>query len=111
MRNVTGTIIRFIVSAIVLLGIGFFIPGFTMVGLINALLAAAVIAILGYIIETVMGEKVSPQNRGIIGFITSAVVIYVSQFVVPGLTVTIIGALLAAFIIGLIDAFVPTELR
>lgn len=111
MRNMTGSIIRFIVSALVLLGIGYIIPGVTMLGFINALAAAAVIAILGYIIEAVMGEDISPQNRGIIGFITAAVVIYITQFIIPGLTVTVIGALLAAFVIGLVDAIVPTELR
>ena len=109
--NWTGTIIRFIVSALVLMGVSFFVPGFTMVGFVNALIAAAIIAILGYIVEAVMGEKVSPQNRGIIGFITAAVVIYVAQFIAPGLTVSILGALIAAFIIGIVDAFVPTELR
>ncbi|MEW6771927.1 MAG: phage holin family protein, partial [Bacillota bacterium] len=39
-------------------------------------------------------------------------VIYLAQFVIPGLlSVSIIGALIAAFVIGLIDAFVPTMLR
>lgn len=111
MTNLTGTIIRFIVSALVLLVVGYVIPGMTMVGFVNALAAAAVIAILGYIVEAIMGEGVSPQNRGIIGFITAAIVIYVTQYIVPGLEVTILGALIAALVIGLIDAFVPTELR
>ena len=111
MRNLTGSIIRFIISALVLLGVGYIVPGMSMIGFVNALIAAAVIAILGYIVEAVMGENVSPQNRGIIGFIAAAVVIYVTQFIVTGLSVSIIGALIAAFVIGLIDAFVPTELR
>ncbi len=111
MGNWTGTIVRFIVSALVLLAIGFFLPGFSMVGFINALIAAAVIAILGYIVETIMGEEVSPQNRGIVGFVTAAIVIYLTQYLVPGLSVTVLGALLAAFVIGIIDAFVPTKLR
>ncbi|HHU91754.1 MAG TPA: phage holin family protein [Halanaerobiaceae bacterium] len=106
-----GAIVRFIVSAIVLIGIGYIVPGFSMVGFGNALLAAIVIAVLGYIVEAIFGEKISPQSRGLVGFITSAVVIYLTQFVVEGLSVTIIGALLAAFVIGLVDAFVPTELR
>ncbi|HBI56086.1 MAG TPA: hypothetical protein DDY38_04570, partial [Firmicutes bacterium] len=50
-------------------------------------------------------------GRGIIGFLTSAVVIYLAQYIVPDLDVTIIGALVAALIIGIIDVFVPTELR
>ena len=111
MSNWVGAIVRFIVSALVLLAVGYFIPGFSMVGFVNALVAAAVIALMGYIIEAVLGESISPQNRGIVGFITSAIVIYATQYIVPGLSVTILGALLAAFIIGLIDAFVPTELR
>ncbi len=82
-----------------------------MAGFFNALLAAIVIAILGYVIESLFGEKISPQSRGIVGFLTSAVVIYLTQFVIEGLSVSIIGALLAAFVIGLVDAFVPTELR
>jgi putative membrane protein len=70
-----------------------------------------VIAVMGYVIEAVLGEEISPGNRGIIGFIISAIVIYAAQFIVPGLSVSVFGALLAALIIGLIDAFVPTELR
>lgn len=111
MRNWIGAIVRFIVSAIVLLAVGFFLPGFSMVGFVNALIAAVVIAAFGYIIEAVLGDNISPQNRGIVGFIVSAIVIYATQYIVPGLSVSILGALLAAFIIGLIDAFVPTELR
>ncbi len=111
MRNWIGAIVRFIVSALVLLAVGFFIPGFSMVGFINALIAAGVIALLGFIVEAFLGENVSPQNRGLVGFLTSAIVIYATQYIVPGLNVTILGALIAAFLIGLIDAFVPTELR
>ena len=111
MRNWMSSIIRFIVSALVLLGVGFIIPGFSMVGFVNALLAAGVIALAGYIIESFLGEDMSPQGRGLVGFIVASIVIYATQYIVPGLTVSIVGALLAAFVIGLIDVFVPTELR
>ncbi|MDI3547737.1 MAG: putative rane protein [Halanaerobiales bacterium] len=111
MNKWIGAVIRFIVSALVLLAVGYVVPGFSVVGFVNALIAAVVIAVLGYVIEAIFGDKISPQSRGIVGFITSAVVIYATQFFVPGLTVTILGALIAAFIIGVIDAFVPTELR
>lgn len=106
-----GLIVRFIVSALVLLVVSFLLPGFAVLGFGGALLAALVIAILGYIVEKVLGKEVSPQNRGIVGFITSAIVIYVAQFFVPQLRVSLIGAALAALVIGIIDVFVPTELR
>ncbi|MFW5979806.1 MAG: phage holin family protein [Halanaerobiales bacterium] len=109
--NWTGSIVRFIVSAIVLLAVGYFLPGFSMIGFGNALIAALVIAVLGYIMETIFGEKISPQNKGIVGFLSAAVVIYLTQFVVTGLDVSILGAVLAAVLIGMVDVFVPTELR
>lgn len=106
-----GLIIRFVVSAIVLMVVSFLLPGFATLRFFQALLAAVVIAVLGFIVESLLGRRISPQNRGLIGFITAAVVIYVAQFLVPGMNVTLIGAALAAVIIGIIDLFVPTELR
>jgi len=91
--------------------VGFLVPGFGPIGFVNALIAAVVISVLGYLAESIMGKNVSPQGRGIVGFITSAVVIYLAQFLVPALDVSILGALIAAFVIGIIDIFVPTELR
>ncbi|HEY8415723.1 MAG TPA: phage holin family protein [Thermaerobacter sp.] len=106
-----GAVIRFIVSAIVLLLVGFLIPGFRIMGFFNALLAALAIAAIGWVIEALLGRNVSPQARGLVGFLTAAVVIYAVQFIVPGMSVSIIGALLASLIIGIVDAFVPTALR
>lgn len=106
-----GAIIRFVVSAIVLMVMGLVLPGFEVLGFLNALLAAVVISLLGWGVEAILGERVSPQSRGIIGFITAAVVIYVAQFLVPGMSVSILGALLASLVVGIIDAFVPTVVR
>lgn len=106
------TIIRFIVSALVLLVVAWLLPGISVSGFWGALIAAAVIALIGWAVEKFMGENVSPRSRGIVGFITAAVVIYLTQFIIPNyLDVSIIGSLLAAFVIGLVDAVVPTELR
>lgn len=106
-----GLIVRFIVSALVLMFVGFLVPGFQVAGFVNALIAAIAIAVVGYLVEAVLGNRVSPQSRGVIGFLTAAVVIWLAQFVVPTMQVTVFGALLASLVIGLIDAFVPTELR
>lgn len=107
-----GAVIRFIVSALVLMLVGWLLPGIRVAGFTGALIAAVVIAILGFIAESVLGKNVSPQSRGLVGFITAAVVIYLAQFIIPAyLSVNILGALLAALVIGVIDAFVPTELR
>ncbi|MBO8136733.1 MAG: phage holin family protein [Desulfotomaculum sp.] len=108
-----GLIVRFIVSALVLMAVSFISPGFVVRGgFTGALIAAVVIAVLGYIAESLLGENVSPQRRGVVGFVTAAVVIYLAQFIIPNLlSVSLLGALISAFIIGLIDAVVPTMVR
>ncbi len=106
-----GLIVRFIVSAAVLMLVSFILPGFAQLGFGQALIAALVIALLGFIAESFFGRTISPQNRGLIGFIASALVIYLAQFIVPGMQVSITGAILAAIVIGVVDLFVPTELR
>jgi Membrane protein of unknown function. len=108
-----GLIIRFVISALVLIVVSWLSPGFVVKGgFIGALIAAAVIALLGYAAEALLGDRISPQSRGVVGFLAAAVVIYLAQFIIPGfLSVTLVGALISAFIIGLIDAVVPTVLR
>ncbi|MNZ70989.1 Membrane protein of unknown function [compost metagenome] len=73
------------------------------------MLLAIVIALLGWAIEGVFGKKVTPFGRGIVGFIASALVIWLAQFIVSGVSVSIIGALLAALVIGIIDLFIPVS--
>lgn len=103
--------IRLVVSAIVLVLLSPFVPGFSVTNFWQALLAAVVITILGFIIESALGRSISPYGRGIVGFLVSAVVLYVTKYIVPGFNVTLLGALIAAFVIGLVDIFVPTSLR
>ncbi|GFR38571.1 membrane protein [Insulibacter thermoxylanivorax] len=105
--NWLGTIVRFIVSAIVLMLVGFIVPAFEVGGFWSALFLALVIAIVGWIIEGIFGRRVTPFGRGIVGFLASAAIIWLSQFIVGGVDVSIIGALLAALVIGIIDLFIP----
>ncbi|MDI6823582.1 MAG: phage holin family protein [Bacillota bacterium] len=111
MRGWFGFIVRLVVSAVVLLILAAILPGFRLAGFWFALLAAVVIAVLGWVVEALFGRRVSPQGRGVVGFIVAAAVIYLAQFLVPGMQVSVWGALLASLIIGIVDAFVPTELR
>lgn len=102
-------IVRLIISALVLPVLSFILPSFAMVGFGGALLAAVVITSLGYVVEAIMGKKVSPRRRGIVGFIVAALVIYGAQFFVTAMTVSIIGACIAASFIGIVDTLVPME--
>ncbi|WP_410512167.1 phage holin family protein [Paenibacillus sp. BR2-3] len=104
-----GHVVRFIVAAIVLLVVGWIVPQFSIGGFGSALLLALVIALLGWAIEGIFGSKTTPFGRGIVGFLVSALVIWAAQFVVGGVSVSMIGALLAALVIGIIDLFLPVS--
>jgi putative membrane protein len=105
--NFIGHVVRFIVSAIVLMVVGWLVPNFSVGGFWSALLLALVIALLGWILEGIFGKRITPFGRGIVGFLSSAVVIWLAQFVVGGVRATIIGAILAALVIGIVDLFIP----
>lgn len=104
-----GHVVRFVVAAFVLMIVGFIVPQFSVGGFWSALFLAVVIALLGWVIEGIFGKRVTPFGRGIVGFIASAAVIWIAQFIVSGVRVTILGAILAALVIGIIDLFIPVS--
>lgn len=106
-----GAVLRFIVAAVILMLLGYVVPGFSHLSFGQALLAAIVIAALSWLIDLVAGRGFTPYGRGFIGFLIAAAVIWLAQFVVPGMHVSIVGALIAAFLIGLVDLFIPTAVR
>ena len=59
-----GALVRLVVSALVLMFVGAILPGFEPLGFWNALLAAAVIAAVGWVVEATMGKNISPYSRG-----------------------------------------------
>lgn len=105
--QIVGHIVRFIVSAIVLLLVGWMLPNVSVGNFGSALLFALVIAGIGWLVEMGFGTRITPFGRGIIGFLTSVVILWLAQFIVAGVSMTFFGAVLAALIIGIIDLFIP----
>ncbi|NFH99172.1 phage holin family protein [Clostridium botulinum] len=105
--GIMGYIIRLIVSMVVLSVTAFFTPGFTISGFWAVLLAAIIISAIDYLVERLMGVDASPFGRGLKGFVISAIIIYLTQFLVPTMRVSIVGAIIAALVIGVIDAILP----
>lgn len=104
-----GLIIRFIIAAIVLMVTAFFTPGFAIANFWTALIQAVVIVGLDYIIHAITGIDASPFGRGLSGFIVAAIIIYLTQFVIRGVAVTIFGAIIAALVIGIVEALFPVK--
>jgi len=108
-RSWLGIIIRFIVAAIVLMITAAVTPGFKAMGFGTALVAALIIALLDYLVQKIFRVDASPFGRGLSGFILSALIIYVTQFFVPDMDINILGAIIAALVIGIIDAIIPVN--
>ncbi|WP_346940176.1 phage holin family protein [uncultured Clostridium sp.] len=100
---------RLILVAIILGITSFLTPGFSIYGLWSYLIAALVITGIDYLVEAFMGVDASPFGKGVKGFIIAAVIIYFAQFLVPNMRVSIIGAILAALVIGVLDAVFPSR--
>jgi uncharacterized membrane protein YvlD (DUF360 family) len=81
--------------------------GLTIRGLWSFLIAAVVITVLDVLVESIIKVDASPFGKGIKGFLISVIIIYATQFFVPNMRASILGAILAALVIGIIDAIIP----
>jgi len=58
-----------------------------------------------------MGVDASPFGKGIKGFVIAVIILYIVQFPVPGTRVSIIGAILASIVIGILDAILTVRIN
>ena len=75
----------------------------------TAILAAVVIGILDWAINKFTGVDASPFGRGAVGFIVAALILFITGRIVDGFNVTIIGALVGAIVLGIVDSFLPAD--
>ncbi|MCR1897536.1 phage holin family protein [Irregularibacter muris] len=108
--NIGKLIIRIIVSAVAIGIATFLTPGMTNRGGIwSLLLAAIVIGILDWGIAKLIKVDASPFGRGIVGFLVAALILYLTGRIVQGFNVSILGAIVGALILGVVDALLPGE--
>ena len=100
---------RMIAAAVVLAIIAFFTPGFTINNIWSLVIAAIVLTILDYLIVKLTNLHASPFGKGFVGFILSAVILYVTQFFVAGYSISWLSAIIGALIYGIIDYIMPGE--
>ena len=100
---------RMIIIAIILAIVSFLTPGFSIHGLWSYLFAAVIISLLDYLVERLIHVNATPFGNGIKGFLIAAVILYLTQFIVPNMSVNIWGALIGALVIGILDAFFPNR--
>lgn len=106
MNNITGIIGKILKDMLVLGLTAFFTPGIKVTGgLIGTLfIAAIVMALISHLLINVLGLGKSKGARGGVSFLVSALIIYLTGKFASGFDVTIIGALIGAFVIGFVDS-------
>ncbi len=105
--TLTGIITRFITSAIILAITAFFTPGFEIASFWTLLVAAVVLTLVDYLVNTIIGNNLGAFGNGIVSFVVCGIVLYVTQFFVAGYTINWLSAIVGAIIYGIVASFVP----
>ena len=100
---------RLITAAIVLAITAFFTPGFTISNIWALAAAAIVLTVIDYLITKFTGLHASSFGKGFVGFVLSAVVLYVTQYFVAGYTISWIAAIVGAIVYGVVEYFLTGE--
>ncbi|MFR2534717.1 MAG: phage holin family protein [Clostridia bacterium] len=112
-KNGTSTIWqiigRLVTAAIVLAITAFFTPGFQINNIWTLIAAAVVLTVIDYLIVKFTGLHASSFGKGFVGFVLSAIVLYVTQYFVAGYTISWMAAIIGALIYGVVDYFLPGE--
>ena len=100
---------RLVTAAVVLAITAFFTPGFQINNIWALAAAAVVLTVIDYLITKFTGLHASSFGKGFVGFVLSAVVLYVTQYFVAGYTVSWMAAIIGALVYGVVDYFLPGE--
>ena len=100
---------RLVTAAVVLAITAFFTPGFQISNFWSLAAAAIVLTVIDYLITKFTGLHASSFGKGFVGFVLSAVVLYVTQYFVAGYTVSWMAAIIGALVYGVVDYFLPGE--
>lgn len=100
---------RLVTAAIVLAITAFFTPGFQINNIWSLSAAAVVLTVIDYLITKFTGLHASSFGKGFVGFVLSAITLYVTQYFVAGYTVSWMAAIVGAIVYGVVDYFLPGE--
>ena len=105
--TVAGIVIRLIASAVVLAITAFLVPEFSITGIGPLIISAIVLTVLDFLFVKLLGIEASPFGRGIVGFVSAAIILYLTQFFVPGYSITILSAIIGAIVYGIVTYLIP----
>lgn len=102
-QNVT----RLFISLSIFVFTVFLTPNFQIANAYILILSALFIVIIDYLIATFTGIHDYPIGRGVIGFFSALVILYATQFFIPGYYISIPSSIIAAAIYSFADYILP----
>lgn len=102
-------IIRFFSSLSIFTITVFFTPNFNIDSFPILILSSFVVIILDYFMSIITGIHDIPMGRGLVGFTSAVIIIYITQFFVSGYQISMLSSLIAALIYGIIDYMLPND--
>lgn len=109
--RISQMFIRFLSSLSIFAITVFFTPNFNLSSFPILIISAVAIIILDYLMSIITGIHDMPLGRGLVGFTTAAIIIYLTQFIVDGYYISITSSLIAAAIYGVIDSMLPNNVK
>lgn len=102
-------IIKILISGLAILITSALSIGIQTDGYTTAIMAAVVIGILDWVINKFTGVDASPFGRGAVGFVVAAIILFITGKFVDGFTVSVLGAIIGALVLGVVDSFLPAD--
>ena len=102
-------IIKFITSLSIFALTVYFTPNFNIASFPILILSSFTIILLDYLMSIITGIHDLPLGRGLVGFTSAAIIIYITQFFVEGYYINITRSLIAAAIYGIINSFLVNK--
>ena len=84
-------------------------PSFNVETLPALIIASLFVVILDYLVSTITNIHDYPLGRGIIGFLSSIVIVYSPQFFIAGFYISFISSIIVALIYSVCDYCLPNR--
>lgn len=106
-NRINQNITRLFVSISIFVFTVFLTPNFNIDNIYILLISSLFIVIVDYLVATITGIHDYPMGRGVVGFFSAIVIIYATQFFIPGYYISLISSIIAAAIYSLVDFILP----
>ena len=103
--------IRLISSGVILGITAFFTQGFNILSIWSLIFATLALTLIDYFLVVFTGLQAAPFGRGLIGFFLAVITLYILQFIIDGYYISWIASIFGAFIYGIIDYLIPSNLK